>query len=180
MKRKTLPRLELSEVLQRKYTHRIIKDKCFYGDVALMQFIEISHSVYKIKENKKVYLINKDYYWLQLAPHQENVWLTVIMNGYGEIIEYYFDITNGNHIVKNGHSYFDDLYLDVVIDMQKKITILDEDELNDAYHNQQITYKQYQKALQTKENLLSFLQKNKDNIDSYCLYLFQLLKPFLE
>lgn len=180
MQRKTLSRFNLNEVFQRKYTHCMINDSCFQGEVALLQFIKVSHPLLKRKRNKDIYIIKENAYWLQLAPYQENIWLTVIIDEQGNITEYYFDITDGNHIIENGDSYFDDLYLDVVMNVQKDITVLDEDELEIAYKNQDITYQQYQKALATKDHLISFLQKNKENIDSYCLSLFQLLKTSLE
>jgi hypothetical protein len=60
-------------------------------------------------------IVDRGYFWMQLAPKDKKYWLTVMLDAAGDIVSYYFDITDSNVLSGDGDSYFYDLYLDVVL-----------------------------------------------------------------
>ena len=84
----------------------------------------------------------------------------MFLNDKKEIILYYFDITLSNGFDNlNNSLYYDDLYLDVV-KQSDNITILDEDELDDALENKFINKEEYELAINKKNELIDSLIKN--------------------
>lgn len=95
-------------------------------------------------------------------PLYENYCIRVFVNDKKEIILYYFDITlhNGFDILKDS-LYYDDLYLDIV-KQDKKINVLDEDELIEALENGKIGKKEYELAITKKNELMDSLNNNNN------------------
>ena len=71
---------------------------------------------------------------------------------------YYITLSNGFDNLNNS-LYYDDLYLDVV-KQSDNITILDEDELDDALENKFINKEEYELAINKKNELIDSLIKN--------------------
>lgn len=175
MEIKYLSRKKWSRILERKYYHEYIDDKYFQGEIALIHLIKVSHPRSSNLGNKEVTWIDNDYYWLELAPIDQNYWLTVMFNEKGEIQQYYFDITDKNVIDEKNDSYFYDLYLDIVVS-DKKIYVLDEDELENAYKQNIITKAQFEKAIFTKNQLVNHLKSHYDELEKSCYRYFHNLK----
>ena len=107
-------------------------------------------------------LIDNNYYMLEITPLNENYNIRIYFNDKREIIEYYFDITNGNGIDSESNlPYYDDLYLDVII-LGEKVYIDDEKELENACTKGKITKAEYKLAHQTADKLIEQI-KTKTN-----------------
>lgn len=76
--------------------------------------------------------IGNGYHWVQLAPRGERWWLTAMFDRNRQLVQFYFDITFGNHLLPDGGSWFRDAYLDVVLEPCGRMRLLDEDELDAA------------------------------------------------
>ena len=61
----------------------------------------------------------------------------------------------------NNSLYYDDLYLDVII-QDNDITVLDEDELVEALENNEIDKNEYELAVSKKDELIDSLIKNNN------------------
>ena len=86
----------------------------------------------------------------------------IFVNDNKEILEYYFDITYKNGLDEETNiPYYEDLYLDITV-KSNKIEILDEDELQGALDNREITKEQFDLANKTKDELIKSIQ-NKTN-----------------
>ena len=85
-----------------------------------------------------------------------------------ELIELYFDITNGNYFDDLKNPYFYDLFLDIVVTKQKKIYVIDQNELQMAFDDNTITKEEYDRALDTADRLYHYLNENVDSIIEYC------------
>ena len=57
--------------------------------------------------------------------------------------------------------YYDDLYLDITI-TNDEIEIIDEDELENAYHNNLIDTDTYNRAINVKDTLISEIKNIKN------------------
>lgn len=175
MEIKYLSRKKWSRILERKYVHEYIDDSYFQGEIALIHLIKVKESRSSNLGGEKVVWIDNDYYWLELAPINQNYWLTVMFNEKGRIQQYYFDITDKNVIDEQNDSYFYDLYLDIVVS-NNQIYVLDEEELENAYKNNTISKAQYEKAIETKKVLVDQLEKYSHDLEKVCYQYFQKLK----
>ena len=83
-----------------------------------------------------------------------------------EIVEWYFDIAR--EIGKeNGVPYEDDLYLDVVLKPNGEVTLLDEDELKEAFEQMEMTKQEFDKAYEIAKNLMKKLQGNQEKVKNF-------------
>lgn len=89
-------------------------------------------------------------------------------------LEYYFDIFKNNGLDVNSLvPFYDDLYLDITV-LDGNINILDEDELEEALYEGDITVEDYELVLVMKERLLDEIrgQSNRFMNKDYSKYLF--------
>lgn len=93
-----------------------------------------------------------------------NYTLTTMLNEKHEVVQWYFDICSGNKINDLGIPYYDDLYLDVVLLPTGEILLLDEDELEKALEENDITKEQYELAYFEAKKLIHNIQENKELI----------------
>ena len=91
-----------------------------------------------------------------------------------EIQQYYFDITDKN-VINDKDAYFYDLYLDVVVS-NKQIYVLDEDELENAYSQNEINKEQYEKAINMKNQLVYHLENHYEDLEKLCYKYFNRLR----
>lgn len=127
----------------------------------------------KVKEKRIVRLADKEiclaadgYTRLLYLPDNQNWSMTKIVDGDGEVVEWYFDITKSNSIDEKGRPYMDDLYLDVVLLPNSEITILDEDELKAAFEQGEISKFEFDLAYSTCNKIIETIIH-----DSYLLEL---------
>lgn len=107
-------------------------------------------------------VIDNGYYIIEILPKLENYAIRVYFDRDKNVIEYYIDITNGCGIDEISKvPYYDDLYLDITI-TNGKIEILDEDELRSAYQNKSIDIDTYNRAINTKNQLLNEIKNNSN------------------
>jgi len=80
----------------------------------------------------------------------------------------YFDITGGNIFEDMENPTFTDMYLDLVLLKNGDIQVLDQDELEEALGQKEITEAQYWKTVKVGEELYRFLQKNSKDFLKFC------------
>ena len=128
--------------------------------------------VKKLIKLSKKFIIQNDviamddgYYVIEIVPKNKNYALRLFLNDKKEIIEYYFDIIKESGIDKELKvPYFIDLYLDITIQKNKKVNILDEEELNDALKSKDITKKDYELVLKVNEQLLQEIEEQSNDL----------------
>ena len=174
MEIKYLSRKKWSRILEKKYVHESVEDTCFQGEIALIHLVKVTEPRSSTLGGKEITWIDNDYYWLELAPINQNYWLTVMFNEKENIQQYYFDITDKN-IMDDEDPYFYDLYLDIVVS-NKQIYVLDEDELENAYKENKISKEQVEKAIHTKDALVDYLENHYEDLEKVCYKYFNHLK----
>ena len=156
--------------MRRKYSSKIFLDVAKEYEVNIYYDKEDYYVI--VKKFKKVIepfitlkgncLLDEGYYILEIIPKSENYTIRIFVNDKKEILEYYFDITYKNGLDEESNiPYYDDLYLDIIV-KKNKIEILDEDELQEALNNKEITKEQFDLANITKDELIKSIQ-NKTN-----------------
>ncbi len=156
MKRKYSSKIFLD--VAKKYELNIYYDKEDYY-VIVKKFKKVIEPFITLNGNC---LIDDGYYIFEIIPKNENYTIRIFVNDNKEILEYYFDITYKNGLDEETNiPYYEDLYLDITV-KSNKIEILDEDELQGALDNREITKEQFDLANKTKDELIKSIQ-NKTN-----------------
>lgn len=141
-----------------KYILKIfISEKDYY--VAVKEIIEVD-APFILSNGLRV--IDNGYYIVEVLPKNENYAMRVFLNEKKEILEYYFDISNGNGLDENTKiPYYDDLFLDVTV-TNDEIELADEEELEAALLGGNITKEIYNLAKITADNLIKEIQNGKN------------------
>ena len=150
MKRKIITNTYLREAT--KYQIKLFLDEKDLF-VSLKKLVKVTD---KFIISHDIVAMDNGYYILEMIPKNENYALRVFFNDKKEIIEYYFDIIKDSGLDEVYKvPYFDDLFLDItILNKTKEIKIIDEEELIDAYQNNEISKEDYRLVLKTKDKLL--------------------------
>ena len=139
------------DIIESKFQNNIINDENFNGYISILKIKKVKQKWLVDEENRCI--LDDDYIWMEIYPKDKNYCITVMCDENNKIKEWYFDICKCNGIEENV-PYEDDLFLDVVIVPDGRVHILDEDELKDAYNNNQITNDEFELAYNTKDYII--------------------------
>lgn len=117
-------------------------------------------------------IIDNNYYIVEVIPKNENYAMRVFFNNKKEILEYYFDVSLENGVDKEaGIPYYDDLFIDVT-KTKDKVEVLDEDELEEALDNNEISITDFELANKIRDILLEQINNGNNrymnmNLEQY-------------
>lgn len=114
-----------------QYCHQIVE---YDGAPAAAGLVRLSTDtpVYAGRGENRIKIVDEGFLWLQLAPEDGFFWLTAMYDEKAQLVQFYFDLTLGNHIRADGESWFCDAFADVVITPGLAPRLLDADELAQA------------------------------------------------
>lgn len=176
IKKKDMKKTNWSRCLEKEFTFKTFKFDEFEGIVSLSKLNKLTAPLVIKYEFGDVLIADNNYKHLQFAFKNQNFWLTAMYDDKEQLIELYFDITNGNYFEDLSNPYFYDLFLDIVVTKDKKIYIVDEYELKMALNDKIITLKEYEKAQETAKWLYNYIENNKNFIIDFCYQCLQELK----
>lgn len=105
-------------------------------------------------------LMDNGYFIVEVIPKYENYAMRVFFNEKKELVEHYFDISLGNGMDEETKlPYYNDAFLDVTI-TNGKIEMCDEDELDNAFSQGEITEKTYDFVKKIAEKLVKEINAN--------------------
>ena len=168
MKRKIITKTYLRDVSKYQIKLYLDEDDCY---ISVKKMIKVDE---KFIINDNLCVIDNDYYILEVIPKNENYSMRLFLDNNKKPLEYYFDICKNNGLDPVSLvPFYDDLYLDITL-LNGKINILDEDELENALSENDITNEDYKLIMTTKEKLLSEIESksNKFINRDYSKYLF--------
>ncbi len=113
---------------------------------------------------KGICLLKEGYYMVEYLPKNENYGVRVFLDDNKDTISYYIDIINGIGIDYEKGLYYDDLFLDITIDKVNGdiVNVWDEDELQKALDEKDITKNQYDMAYTVLKNVLNQIANNSN------------------
>jgi predicted RNA-binding protein associated with RNAse of E/G family len=164
MKRTYADRPNWSRVIEKRFNLDYIDDGDFKGFLSIICIDKVREPLVLSVSNNRLCLIDDGYIWTQHFPIESKYALTTMFNKEQEVVQWYFDICNGNKINDIGIPYYDDLYLDVVVLPSGEIIMPDEDELNDAFKNNEISIEEYNLAYYEAEKLINSIKSGKTNL----------------
>ncbi len=160
--------------VRKKYTREakemeitIVKLENLDAYLTLKEIKEVTSPYSMYINGELVKKIDKNYTLLEYTPLNENYNVRAHIDDQLNILEYYFDITDGN-MIEEGIPYYDDLYLDVVFYQEcatkssTYINLEDRNDLSNALKNGEIDQKKYDFAFEIADKLMKEL-KNKTN-----------------
>lgn len=115
-----------------------------------------------IKDNLCV--MDDGYYVFEVVPKNDNYAMRLFLDKDKRPLEYYFDITKNNRLDSvTKVPCYDDLYLDITY-LDGEINILDEDELLEAYDNEDITKEDLKLVYEQRDKLLYEIRNNCNKV----------------
>ncbi len=178
IKKKTITRSTWARIEESRRAFCRFNTESFSGVAYLMELTRVREPLIAEFKGETLKIVDDGYFWLQIAPENENFWITVMYDENGCCLQYYFDMTLKNIIDEEG-SYFYDLFLDLVAMPDGRLIVLDEDELDCALSENVITKEEYIKAQLTLSMLKENIPAKKDKLNSFCYGLFDKLKKVL-
>lgn len=159
MIRKFVNRSEWIRVSKFKDKTIKIKDENFDGYIYGI-FVEKVNKKFKVSYGDESFLILDDgYTWVQIVPLDKHYTVTIMFDDNKNIVQWYIDITNMNGIDSDGRVFYDDMYLDVVITKERRVILIDEDDINNALSNYIITSGQYKNAYKEARDIMDKITK---------------------
>ena len=140
-----------------------IDEEYLQGYAGLVQI----HEVYKQIVIDGICFYDDGFSQLEFMPDGEHWALTAIYDENEKIVEWYFDMTKENGI-DNGRPYIEDLYLGTALFPDGRIVILDEDELQVALDNGEITTSDFELAYQSLARLKASSILTVDYMTEFC------------
>ncbi len=152
-----------------------VNEDYFKGYACYVSFnnIETPKVVYNGISN--MCIIDNDYEWIMLYPEGFTYSITIIYDNNSSLVEWYFDCASSVGL-ENNIPYQDDLYLDMVILPTKEVIILDEDELLNAYKNNEITKDMVEHAYKTLEHLKEKYANNIEELITFTDHIYDIIK----
>ena len=161
-------RSDWHRILERTYKANPCSFQGMEGVVSLLQMKKVTEPLKVHHEFWEVLIADVGYSWLQVAFKEQMFWATMMYNPEGKFLQGYFDITAWNHFDNMDNPTFRDMYLDLVLLDGGRILVLDEDELEEALEQKEITEEEYQQTVSAGEKLYSFLQENGEEFLQFC------------
>ncbi len=168
IKKKDMKKTGWKRCIEKYYNYKEFEFDGLSGIVSLSYLQKLEAPLTIHYDFGDVMIADNNYKHLQFAFRNENFWLTAMYDNKNNLIELYFDITNGNYFDDLSNPYFYDIFLDIVVTKDRQIHIVDEDELDMALSENVIDLEKYNNAKNTAENLCEYLDKKKDNLITFC------------
>lgn len=179
MQYKDMRRSDWKRITRRTYVSRNICIGGVPGLESLIAIHDITSPLTVTSTGKAVKIVEKDYCWLQIALKDSPFWLTVMFDETGRLLQMYFDITAGNRFDDPENPGFRDMYLDVVVHDDGERFILDQDELDEALEQNEITPDEHRQAQAACADLCSYLSENTEALLTHCRQSYAELKAML-
>jgi predicted RNA-binding protein associated with RNAse of E/G family len=178
--RKDMHRSTWHRCLRKEY---VDSDCIFRGKkakISLSLLKELTGPLWVPDRGEKMLIADTGYSWLQLAVDGEYFFMTSMFDENGELLQLYFDLTNGILWDDPDNPSFDDMYLDLVLSTDGYIAVLDEEELEAAYAENIISKKEYEHTLEEGEKFKNYLDNNKQEMMEFCRIWYRNLREKME
>lgn len=152
-----------------------VDEEYFKGYACYVTFKNVLEPKIVFNGLRKICIIDEDYEWIMLYPDNDTYSITIIYDNNGALVEWYFDCASEVGL-ENNIPYQNDLYLDMVILPTKEVTILDEDELLEAYKNKLITQEDVNQAYKTLEYLKEKYVNNIEELINFTNRIYGIIK----
>lgn len=152
------------------YFQERIDDDSFCGYVCYIKIKDVQRPLVVNNGISQICIKDENYEWFEVYPDNSQYTITIMFDDKNNLIEWYFDISK-NVGIENGIPFEDDLYLDMIITPTGEMLVIDENELQDAFNNGEITQEDLESAYQTLKLLENKYVNNLDELVRLTNYL---------
>ena len=175
MKRKYADYPGWERVLEKEYKNKYFNNDDFKGNVSLLTAVKVKEKLVVGDDN--IVILDDGFKWLEMYPeNNKNIAISICINAKNEIMEWYFDIAKDSSVTEEGVPYIDDLYLDVILSPDGEIRIIDQDELQDALDNKDITKEDFELAYTVAYELIKKLDGKLDEVIKFTIKYLDLIE----
>jgi predicted RNA-binding protein associated with RNAse of E/G family len=146
VKRKSADGSWVKRITARRFAVTALDTPDFTGCVTLLCIDDVREPLSVRCCGADVTIIDRGYSWLQHFPAGAAHTLTTMFDTQGRVVQWYIDVCKQHGIGADGIPWYDDLYLDLVIDPSGKTELLDADELEEALRYGVISRQDYKLA----------------------------------
>lgn len=164
MKRTFADRSDWRRILEKRFYLTQIDQQGLKGNLSIIHMDKVKEPLIIEVAGKDLDLADNGVIWMQYFPQDGFYAVTSMFNEKHELLQMYFDICLGNKVDAAGMPYYDDLYLDIVLVPSGEVLLLDEDELEDALKQGEITKEQFNLAYDEVEKLTKYINNNKQEV----------------
>lgn len=175
MKRCRLSYDEWKCILSKEMSGRRVHTDFFEGYIGLIEIQQVSEVQKWMLHNEEVIVCDTGIKWLTILPQHDLYCITAMMNAKNEILVWYIDMIAEQGTDADGMPWFDDLYLDLIVDPHGGIKVDDMDELEGALRQKDITQEQFDLALCTADELKNGLLNDMGSFTDYTNRCYKLL-----
>ena len=154
IKRRSAERLDWERVTERRFSVHTFDEPDFAGAVSLLCIDQVREPLWLDSGGRRICVADAGHMWLQQFPRGTQHAITSQFDAEGSIVQWYIDICKAHGVDKNGVPWWDDLYLDIVVTPEGIPTLLDEDELEYALCNGNISAPDVALAYAEARNLI--------------------------
>lgn len=163
MKRKYADRRGWRRIMASRISSKTFMWPSFHGDAVLIQFDSIKAPLSVVYGGVRTKTVDQRYSWLQLFPdHSPEFVLTAMFNAGKQLLQCYFDVIYRMGRDPDGTLWFDDLYLDLILLPDRKLYLVDENELDEALEAGVITSEMHERAWRTARRLEACIRQDPD------------------
>lgn len=156
---------------KKKVLAKEVKNVFFEGYVGLINIIKVNTIQSWTWDNEKIVVCNDGMKWFIMAPHNSNYVVTMITDSKMNPVIWYIDLIDKTGIDEDGMFYFEDLFLDILVNINGCIKEDDRDELEQALRQGVITLDQYKKVNDTAESIKKYIACSFEQFKENCLNL---------
>ena len=173
---KDMKRSNWARCLRKDYAAKNFELDGYQGQMSLSVLRELTGPLTIHYPFGDVLIADKDYSWLQIALEDQFFWVTAMFDNSDRLIEIYIDINAGNCFANPDNPCFDDMYLDIVVLPNGMVSILDQDELEEALSEGVISKEACEHAELVCRRLYEYLCEHKDTFTDWCIRSYKELK----
>ncbi|RIL71649.1 DUF402 domain-containing protein [Staphylococcus devriesei] len=164
MKIKYIDKRHWRRLIERDYIEVKVNNNRFKGIIGLVTMKKVREPLEVTVVGQNIIVANDNYQWLQILPEKKRYSITAMFDDKGNPLEYYFDI-NIKNVIQKGNARTLDLFLDVlVLPSTGEYELVDEQDLELALQNGQITQKQYHEAYIIAHQLMIEINENFEDV----------------
>lgn len=161
-------RSDWRRILERDYAFRACETDGAREMESVLTIRRITEPLVVCNGAELVTIVEQGYRWVQIAREGAFVWLTAMFDEQGKFLQVYFDITAGNSFEAPDNPSFRDMYLDVVVTATGEIIVLDQDELDEALAQGEITAAEHDHAEAVCRALCAWLKDHCFEVIARC------------
>ena len=167
MKRSRLSYDEWKCIISKKQYGKRVSTDFFEGYIGFIEIQEVSEVQKWNFRGEEIVVCDKGIKWLSILPQDAFYCITAMMNEKEEILLWYIDMIAEQGVDTDGIPYFYDLYLDLVVYPDGTVAVDDEDELEEALQEGDISEKQYRLAIETADSLQEWMLKSIEGFTEF-------------